>query len=89
VNKATLIQSVAKELKLSRTEAGRAVEAVVKAIAQGVGAEDKVTISGFGTFRKKHRKARVALNPLTHREMRIEAGKTIGFSASKALRDRL
>lgn len=89
MNKHGLIQSVAKELKLTRQDAGKAVEAVIRCIAEGVGKEDKVAISGFGTFRKKHRKARVALNPLTQREMKIKASRTVGFSASRTLRERL
>lgn len=89
MNKNGLVQLVAEELKISRTEAGRAVEAVMRCIAEGVGKEEKVALSGFGTFRKKQRKARVAMNPLTQREMKIKASRTIGFSASRALRDRL
>ena len=89
VNKSGLVQLVADELKISRTDAGKAVEAVMRCIAQGVNKEEKVALSGFGTFRKKQRKARTAMNPLTQREMKIEASKTVGFSASRALRERL
>ncbi len=89
MNKSGLVQLVASELKVSRTEAGRVVEAVMRCIAEGVNKDEKVALSGFGTFRKKHRKARTAMNPLTQREMKIKASKTVGFSPSRTLRERL
>ncbi len=89
MNKSGLVQQVADELRISRTEASKAVEAVMRCIAEGVNREEKVALSGFGTFRKKHRKERTAMNPLTQREMKIKASKTVGFSASKSLREKL
>ena len=41
---------------------------------------------GFGTFQKKHRKARVGRNPVTGEPMPIKASKTVGFKASPSLR---
>ncbi|MBN8644186.1 MAG: HU family DNA-binding protein [Planctomycetes bacterium] len=89
MNKSDLVQQVASQLNLTKSDAGKAVEAVIRCIAEGVEAEGKVALSGFGTFRRKQRKARVAVNPLTKREMKIEASKTIGFSASRTLRDKM
>ncbi|MFM9957694.1 MAG: HU family DNA-binding protein [Phycisphaerales bacterium] len=89
MNKNGLVQLVASELNVSRTDAARMVESVIRCIAEGVNKDEKVALSGFGTFRKKHRKARTAMNPLTQREMKIKASKTVGFSPSRNLREKL
>ena len=51
--------------------------------------DEKVAIAGFGTFRRKHRKARRAINPATREPMEIPASTTVGFTPSQALRDAL
>jgi DNA-binding protein HU-beta len=75
------------ELIQALTVATKAVEAVLAGIVEGVTKDDKVAIAGFGTFKKKQRKARTGINPATKQPITIEASTTVGFTASPTLKD--
>lgn len=87
MTKAELIQAVAQELGESRAGAARAVDAVLHAIVDGVHRDERVAITGFGTFRKKHRKARAGINPATKQIIEIKPSTTLGFTPSQSLRN--
>ena len=89
MNKAQLIASVALEMKSSKAEASRAVEAVVSSLTSGIKRDKAVTIVGFGSFSKKKRAARTVRNPSTGEPMNIEASTTVGFRPSQALKDQV
>lgn len=58
-------------------------------IKERVNADKKFTVSGFGTFRLKERKARTARNPRTGESVKVGASKTIAFKASTTMKDQL
>jgi DNA-binding protein HU-beta len=89
MNKGDLIEAVASELKSSKTDALKAVEAVLDCIAKGVKHDDKVALVGFGTFVKRKRKARAGINPITKAPIKIAASTTCGFKPSAQLKDTL
>lgn len=87
MNKGELIELVASELESSKAEATKAVDAVMAAIQQGVAKQDKVAITGFGTFQKKHRAERQGINPATKQPMTIAASTTCSFKPASAFKD--
>ncbi len=87
MNKGELIEEVAKRAGLPRSKVGPIVEAVFEVIVFGAEQQQKVAISGFGTFRKKYRKARTGINPATKEPIQIQACTTIGFTPSAALKN--
>lgn len=89
MNKGDLIESVAAELKLSKAEAGRAIDAVLDSIAKGLREDTKVNIVGFGTFTKRDRGERRGVNPITKAPMTIPATKTCGFRPSSQLKQHI
>jgi DNA-binding protein HU-beta len=89
MNKSDLIEAVASELESSKSEAGKVIEAVINAISDGLKTEEKVAISGFGTFTKKHRAARVGMNPATKQPIQIAESTTCSFKPSQHLKDDL
>ncbi len=89
MNKGDLVDAVARELGVPKVAASRSVEAVINALIEGVAEHDKVAISGFGTFKKKHRKERTGRNPATKEPIHIPAHKTMGFTPSQALKSRM
>jgi len=89
MNKGELIDAVAARMGESKTAASKAIEAFLETVTEGVKRDDKVAIAGFGTFKKKQRKPRRAINPSTKQEMVIPASTTMGFTASAALRDQV
>jgi len=89
MNKADLVSLVSVQLNESKASASRLVDAVIEGIARGVEADERVSISGFGTFRKKLRKPRKGVNPVTKQPMIIPSSMTVTFTASQALKDRM
>ena len=90
MNKTELIEVVSNETNLKKKDAEAAVSAVLAAIEDALVAGDKVQIIGFGSFEVKARAAREGRNPKDPAvKIQIPASKAIGFSASKALKDKL
>ncbi|MEL6312106.1 MAG: HU family DNA-binding protein [Planctomycetota bacterium] len=87
MNKGELIELVASELESSKAEAGKALDAVMAAIQAGVAEKDKVAITGFGTFQKKHRAERQGINPATKQPMTIAASTTCSFKPAAAFKE--
>jgi len=89
VNKAQLTDAVAAAADSSKAEAGRAVEATLSAIGSALAGGDSVSLVGFGTFNVRHRAARMGRNPQTGASIQIQASKSVGFKAGKALKESL
>ena len=87
MNKPELVAALAAKTELSKKDAEKALNAVVETITEALKAGDKVALVGFGTFEAKERPARVARNPRTGEEIKVEASKTPAFKAGKALKD--
>ncbi len=87
MNKSHLVTYVADELGTSKLQAGRLVDTVLNGIKEGLRSDQAVTITGFGTFEVKERKARVGRNPHTGAPIAIEAGRRVGFRVGKGLKE--
>ena len=88
MTKADLIEKMAKDAKISKVAAGKALDSfmgnVTKALKKKNG---KVTLVGFGTFQKSRRKARKGRNPQTGEMIKIKAKNVVKFKPGKKLRD--
>jgi len=89
VNKAELVDVVARSAGISKVASEKAVEGALDAIKGALKKGQSVTLVGFGTFRVGKRAARVGRNPQTGAEIRIKAARVPKFSAGKALKDEL
>ncbi len=90
MNKTQLIDVVATATDLKKKDAEAAVTATLNAIVEALAAGDKVQIIGFGSFEVKTRAAREGRNPKDPtKTIQIPASKTVGFSASKVLKEKL
>lgn len=87
MNKADLIDYIAKSADLSKAAAGRALDAMIAGITHSLSKHDQVTLVGFGTFKVNHRAARNGRNPQTGAVIKIKASKVPAFKAGKALKD--
>jgi len=81
MNKAELIEVAAKEADLSKTAAGKVLDAIISAITKTVAKGDSVTLIGFGSFKSSKRAARTGRNPQTGKEIKIAATTVPRFSA--------
>ncbi len=58
MTKAELIASIAKETKISKTSAEKAINAFTNSVTKALKKGDKLTLTGFGTFSVAKRSAR-------------------------------
>jgi len=87
MNKAQLIDVIAAEQNLAKTQAGQIVDAVFENITKALAKGEELAVSGFGTFKVSQRKARTGRNPKTGEEIKIAASKAPAFKAGKALKE--
>jgi len=87
MNKTELIDAVATETGLAKSDTARAVDAVFEAITGALKSGDNVALVGFGTFAVKDRAARSGRNPRTREVIEIPASKMPAFKAGKGLKD--
>lgn len=89
MNKAELIDQVARSADLSHASAARAVDAMFGAIANSLRNGEQVMVTGFGSFSVTERAARNGRNPRTGEPIAIAASKNPRFKAGKGLKDAL
>ena len=83
MSKTELCAKIAEKTGLTKADSKKALEAFQEAVVEAVKADDKVQLTGFGTFAKKEHAAREGRNPATGETMQIAASTSLGFKASK------
>lgn len=86
MRKQDLVEKIAEQAGLSRTDAAKALDAVTDTIVDAAKSGDEVNISGFGKFSVSERNARTGRNPQTGEEIQIKASKGLKFSAGTAVK---
>ncbi len=86
MTKAELVAKMAKDAKISKAAAGKALNGAIDGITKALKKGDSVTLVGFGTFSVSKRKARKGRNPQTGKEIKIAARKVAKFKAGAGLR---
>ncbi len=86
MTKAELIAWVAKDCKISKAIAEKALNSVTHNVTKALKKNDKITLTGFGTFSVAKRRARKGRNPQTGAEINIRACSVPKFKAGKELR---
>jgi DNA-binding protein HU-beta len=86
MNKAELIEALSVHFDGSKTEAAKALNAVVSTITYKTAAGEKVSITGFGVFEKVHRSERMVRNPRTGERKKAEATAVPRFRAGTDLK---
>jgi len=86
MNKAKLVELMAKITKMPKSACKDSLEAFIAAVGQALKQGKPVVLTGFGTFSVMKRKSRVGVNPATGRKMQIPAKKVPKFKPGKALK---
>jgi len=86
MTKAELIAGIAKETKVSKATAQKAINAFTDYVTKALKKGTKLTLPGFGTFSVAKRRARTGRNPQTGKEIKIPAIKVAKFKAGKLLK---
>jgi DNA-binding protein HU-beta len=86
MKKDELVQAIAESADIGKSEANRALDAVVQTITSAVASGDKIQIPGLGTFEPRERSAREGRNPQTGETLQIAATTVPGFKAASAFK---
>ena len=65
MNKAELVDLIAEKADVTKKDADLILTATLETIVDSVSEGEKVSLVGFGSFEKRHRKARSGRNPQT------------------------
>lgn len=88
MNRAELIDAVAKATGQTKVSVQNTVAAVLHTITGAVARGERVTLVGFGTFERRQRQARLGVNPQNPRQkLKIEAARVPAFRAGQELKD--
>ena len=86
MNKAELVDAIAKKAGGSKAMADSMVDAMIDTITGSLKNGENVTLVGFGTFSQGQRAARAGRNPQNGAAINIPAAKTAKFAAGTKLK---
>jgi DNA-binding protein HU-beta len=89
MNKAELIDAVAKTSGLKKMDAESAIDATFNAIINALKSQEEVRLLGFGTFLVAQTKATTARNPRTGATIQVPAKLKAKFRPGKQISDSL
>ncbi|MEI7621283.1 MAG: HU family DNA-binding protein [Candidatus Moraniibacteriota bacterium] len=87
VNKDALVSAIAAKVDLSKKVVEGIIEAFEEIVTEEIRKGNKVTLTGFGTFKVSQRAAREGINPQTKAKIQIPAMTVPKFTAGKALKE--
>ena len=85
MNKAQLTDAVARDAGISKSQAQRVINSLIKHIQKALEKDEKVTLVGFGTFSTRKRAARSGRNPSTGKAITVPAKRIVKFSKGNDL----
>ena len=86
MNKAELVEAIAKKTGGTKAAAETTIDAFVDTVTGALTKGDSVALIGFGTFSVSKRAPRKGRNPATGAEIKIPASKVAKFSAGAKLK---
>ncbi len=87
VSKAELVNEVADNTGLSKKAVKETMDSLLETMTDNIAKGNKVTLTGFGTFEVRNRKARTGVKPGTTEKINIPSSKYPAFKAGKSLKD--
>ena len=87
MNRAEMVEHLAKATKLTKAASSKALDAMLEGITRTLKKGQTVGFVGFGSFVVRSRKARTGRNPRTGAAIKIKAAKTVGFRVGKSLKE--
>ena len=87
MNKLELIEKVSSKAEITKAEAAKVVNATLESITEGLVADGKVVLVGFGSFETRSRTARTGRNPRTGEQIKIAASRMPAFKPGKDMKE--
>ena len=79
MNKAQLVEAIALDANISKIDARKAVDAIIRVTVQSLREGERLTLTGLGTFSVQQKAARVGRNPRTGAAVEIPPRKAVKF----------
>ena len=89
VTKKHLIDSIASETGVKRTDVKRVVQGLLDQIVSELGAGNRLELRDFGVFEIKERQARLAQNPKTLERVTVPPKRAVKFKVGRKMREAL
>ncbi|MFH1845488.1 MAG: HU family DNA-binding protein [bacterium] len=89
MTKAELVENISGITGVSKKDTGLIVNMILENIGKALVGKDKVELRGFGSFKVKSRRSRIARNPRTGESVLVPAKLVPYFKASNELKARL
>lgn len=89
MSKSDLVNFIAEDAGLTKADATRALESMVKGVTKGLKEEGKVALTGFVTFTAKDKPATTARNPKTGETVPVAARTAVVIKAGSKLKEAL
>jgi len=85
MTKADIVEQIANATGLTKRDVGVVVDLLLETISKALAEREHIEIRGFGSFKVKTRRARVARNPRTGERVEVPEKVVPYFKASKDL----
>ena len=79
MNKAQLVEAIALDANISKIDARKAVDAIIRVTVQSLREGERLTLTGLGTFSVQQKAARVGRNPRTGAAVKIPPRQAVKF----------
>ena len=79
MNKAQFVEAIALDANISKVDARKAVDAMIRVTVQSLREGERLTLTGLGTFSVQQKAARIGRNPRTGAAVKIPPRKVIKF----------
>ena len=79
MNKTQLIEAIALDANITKVDARKAVDALIRVTVQALREGERVTLTGLGTLSVQHKAARTGRNPRTGAAVKIPPRKAVKF----------
>ena len=87
MNKSELIEALANQAGVKKTEANRVLDAFITNVTETLKKDGQIVLPGFGSFYVGNRAARPGRNPQTGALIQIKASRVAKFKAGKHLKE--
>ncbi len=89
ITKKDLVERISEKTGLTQVDTKIVIESFLDSVSKALQSGRNIEIRGFGRFKIKEKRARIARNPRTNEHIQVEAGFKPIFEASKELRNRV
>ena len=86
ISKNDVLKKIYSNLGIPIIFSGKILDLILQIITDGLNKNNKVKISGFGTFKLRKKKSRIGRNPMSGKEYEIKSRKVVTFHPSTEIK---